>query len=29
MAKEPDREWVGTPLDTDYVDPRGIDEIVV
>ncbi len=22
-------EWVGTPLDTDELDPRGIEEIVV
>ncbi len=29
MTEEPNRRWVGTPLDTDDVDPRGIEEIVV
>ncbi len=29
MSVEAGREWVGTPLDTDDVDPRGIEEIVV
>lgn len=26
---EPDKEWVGTPLDAEVVDPHGITEIVV
>ncbi len=29
MAMESGREWVGTPLDTDDVDPDGIVEIIV
>jgi hypothetical protein len=29
MATEPGKEWVGTPLDADRVDPRGVQEIVV
>ena len=29
MATEPGKEWVGTPLDADGVDPRGIQEIAV
>ena len=29
MVGDPGREWVGTPLDTDDIDPRGIEEIVV
>jgi hypothetical protein len=29
MSVEPGREWVGTLLDADYIDPRGIEEIVV
>src|SRR5688572_23957032 len=29
MATEPGKEWVGTPLDADRIDPRGIVEIVV
>jgi hypothetical protein len=29
MATEPGKEWVGTPLDTHRIDPRGIQEIVV
>ncbi len=29
MAMEADKEWVGTPLDTDDVDPGGIVEIIV
>ena len=29
MATEPSREWVGTPLDADRIDPRAIVEIVV
>jgi hypothetical protein len=29
MATEPGKEWVGTPLDADQIDPRGIVEIVV
>jgi hypothetical protein len=29
MFVEPGREWVGTPLDTDDVDPDGIEEIGV
>lgn len=29
MVRESGREWVGTPLDTDAVDPRGIEEVAV
>ncbi len=29
MSVEADRVWLGTPLDTDDVDPRGIEEIIV
>jgi hypothetical protein len=29
MATEPRKEWVGTSLDMDKVDPHGIKEIVV
>jgi hypothetical protein len=29
MATEPGKEWVGTPLDAERIDPRGIVEIVV
>ncbi len=29
VAEEPGKEWVGTPLDADGVDPRDIVEIVV
>jgi hypothetical protein len=29
MSEESTREWVGTPLDTEDVDPHGIVEIVV
>ncbi len=29
MSVEAGREWVGTPLDTDDIEPRGIEEIVV
>jgi hypothetical protein len=29
MVGDPAREWVGTPLDIDDIDPRGIEEIVV
>jgi hypothetical protein len=29
VSEERGREWVGTPLDADYIGPRGIVEIVV
>jgi hypothetical protein len=29
MATEPGKEGVGTPLDADRIDSRGIEEIVV
>jgi hypothetical protein len=29
LSEIPHEEWVGTPLDADHVDPRGIVEIVV
>ena len=29
MSEEPTREWVGTPLDTEAVDPHAIVEITV
>ena len=29
MTEGPNREWVGTPLDTDAIDPHGIVEIVM
>jgi hypothetical protein len=29
MATEPGKEWVGTPLDADRINPGGIVEIVV
>jgi hypothetical protein len=29
MVTEPGKEWVGTPLDADRIDPRDIVEIVV
>ena len=29
MVTEPGKEWAGTPLDADRIDPRAIVEIVV
>ena len=29
MVTEPGKEWVGSPLDADRIDPRDIVEIVV
>lgn len=29
MSEKPGEEWVGTPLDTDRIDPRSIVEITV
>lgn len=30
MTEQPDREWVGNPLDMDRgIDPYGIEEIVI
>lgn len=29
MSEKPGKEWVGSPLDADRIDPRAIVEIVV
>jgi hypothetical protein len=29
VSQEPGTEWVGTPLDADRIDPRGVTEVVV